>query len=163
MEAVGQLDEDHPHVARHGDDHLADVLRLLLFDAAELHLRQLGDAIDEQRHLVAELLADLLDRDLSVLHHVVQQRGGQSGAVELEFRADIGRAHRVADVGLPAGPHLVLMLRGGHPEGGHDQVAVEHRAVLLHLGQQPLEQLLESRGVGGECHGRGGSCLLGWA
>ncbi len=39
VQAVGELDKDHPHVAGHRDDHLADVLRLLFLHRPELHLR----------------------------------------------------------------------------------------------------------------------------
>ena len=33
VQPVGQLDEDHPDILGHGDDHLADVLGLLFLDA----------------------------------------------------------------------------------------------------------------------------------
>ena len=136
VQPVGQLDEDHPDVLGHGDDHLADVLGLLFLDRAEGHLRQLGDAVDEQGHLVAELLAHRLDGQLGVFDHVVQQRGGDGGAVEPQVGADVGRAHGMVDVGLAAGPQLVLMLRRGHVEGAHDQIAVETGIVLLDLGEK---------------------------
>ena len=35
VQPVGQLDEDHPDVLRHGDDHLADVLGLLFLHRPE--------------------------------------------------------------------------------------------------------------------------------
>ena len=48
VQAVGQLDHDDPDVLRHGDEHLAQVLHLLLFlggITGVLHLSQLGDAV----------------------------------------------------------------------------------------------------------------------
>ena len=55
VQPVGQLDQDHAHVRRHRDDQLAVVLGLRLFAALELNARQLRDALDELRDLVAEL------------------------------------------------------------------------------------------------------------
>ena len=54
---------------------------------------------------------------LGVLDHVVQQGGGEGGAVEPQVGADVGGADRMVDVGLAAGPQLVLVLRGRHVEG----------------------------------------------
>ncbi len=151
VQPVGQLDQDHPDVLGHGDDHLADVLGLLLLDRAEGHLRQLGDAVDQEGDFVAELLADLLDGQLGVLDHVVQQGRGQGGAVEAKIGADVGGADRMVDVGLAARPQLVLMLGGRHVEGADDQIAVESRIVFLDLCQEPLEQLVGGRSLGLRC------------
>ena len=104
VQPVGQLDEDHPDVLGHGDDHLADVLGLLLLDGAEGHLRQLGHPVDQQGHLVAELLPHRLDGHARVFDHVVQQGGRQGGGVESEVGADVGGPDRVIEVGLAAGP-----------------------------------------------------------
>ena len=57
VEPVGELDDEHPDVARHRDDHLADGLGLRR--VAVLHLVELGHAVDQHRHLVAEVLAQL--------------------------------------------------------------------------------------------------------
>ncbi len=55
VQPVGELDQDHAHVLCHRDDELAVVLRLGVLAALELDARQLGDALDELRDLVAEL------------------------------------------------------------------------------------------------------------
>jgi hypothetical protein len=47
VQAVGQLDQDDAHVARHGQQHLAEVLRLRLDLALEFDFLQLGQAVDE--------------------------------------------------------------------------------------------------------------------
>ena len=134
VQPVGQLDEDDPDVLGHGDDHLADVLRLLLLDAAEGHLRQLGDTVDEQRDLVAELLAHRPRWTCSVSSTTSCSRAAAMVAlVEPQVGADVGRADGMVDVGLAAGAQLVLVLRDGHVEGADDQVAVEAGIVLLDL------------------------------
>ena len=53
VQPVGELDDQHPDVARHRHDHLADGLGL--GGVAVLHLVELGDPVDEQRDLVAEV------------------------------------------------------------------------------------------------------------
>ena len=72
--AVGELDQDDADVARHGEDHLAEVLRLLLLAAAEADLADLGDAVDQLGDLVAEGGFDLVERGQRVLDGIVQQR-----------------------------------------------------------------------------------------
>ena len=73
---VGKLDQDDPDVLGHGHDHLAEVVRLALLAALELHAGQLGHAVHEHGHLVAEEGRDLLLRDGGVLDGIVQQAGG---------------------------------------------------------------------------------------
>ena len=51
VEPVGELDEDDPHVLGHGQQHLPDVLGLLLLDGAGAQLGELRDAVDELRDL----------------------------------------------------------------------------------------------------------------
>ena len=60
VEPVGELDDQHPDVARHRDDHLADGLGLR--GVAVLDLVELGDAVDELRDLVAEVLGAAASR-----------------------------------------------------------------------------------------------------
>ena len=45
MQPIGQLDDQNPHIATHGDDHFAHCLRLGL--VSELHLVELCHAINQ--------------------------------------------------------------------------------------------------------------------
>jgi hypothetical protein len=74
VEAVGELDEDDADVLRHRHDHLPVVLGLRLLAALEADPRQLRDALDQLRHVVAELRAHLVELRVGVLDDVVQQR-----------------------------------------------------------------------------------------
>src|SRR6185437_16100095 len=47
VRAVRELHQDDAQVARHGEEHLAEVLRLLLLARAEVDLPDLGDAVDQ--------------------------------------------------------------------------------------------------------------------
>ena len=57
VQPVGQLDDDDANVRHHRQQHLANVFRLAVFAIGELDLVDLGDAFDDVRHLLAELLA----------------------------------------------------------------------------------------------------------
>ena len=92
VEAVGQLDQDHPDVGGHRDHHLAVVLRLPLVAALEGDPGQLRDAVDQLRDLLAELLADLVEAGAGVLDRVVEQGGAEGGGVEAHAGADLGDA-----------------------------------------------------------------------
>ena len=88
VQPVGELDEDDPEVLGHRQDHLPVVLRLGLLAALEADARQLRDAVDELRDLVAELGLDVVERDVGVLDDVVEQRRGDRLVVQLELRTD---------------------------------------------------------------------------
>ena len=75
MVPVSQLDHHHPQIARHGDQHLAEIFCLRFLVGVELHLVQLGQAIDQLADLFAEELAQLVLAGTGVFHGVVQQGG----------------------------------------------------------------------------------------
>ena len=75
VQPVGQLDQDDAHITRHGQKHLAEGLGLGGFAAAELHLVELGQAVDHLGHDAAELLVEFGLADGSVFQRVVQQGG----------------------------------------------------------------------------------------
>ena len=96
VQPVGELDDQHPGVAGHGDDHLAH--RLGLGGLAEFDLVQLGDAVDEVGYLLTELGGDVGDRVPGVLDGVVQQGGDQRCGVHAQLGEDGGDGERVGDV-----------------------------------------------------------------
>jgi hypothetical protein len=77
VQAIGELDQDHAHVARHGQQHLAEILRLRFFEALVLDAIKFGNAVHQIGHNLAEASVDLLLGDRRVFHHVVQQGGNQ--------------------------------------------------------------------------------------
>ena len=91
VEPVGELDEDDADVLRHREEHLADVLGLLLLVAERAELRELRDAVDEVRDVRPEPLLEVVDRVLGVLGDVVEQRRLDRDRVEPELGEDAAR------------------------------------------------------------------------
>jgi len=148
VQAVGELDQDHPHVGGHRHHHLAVVLRLRLVVGLEGDARQLRHAVDDRRDLLAEALAHLLDRRRRVLDGVVQQRRAQRLCVKAHARADPRHADGMHDEVLAR----LAPLRGVVLAGEHERV-LHARAVDLHsrvgrvLGDD-REQVVEQAPLG---------------
>ena len=96
VEAVGELDQDDADVLRHRQEHLPDVLGLLLLERDGRVLAELGHAVDELGDLRAEPLLDVRQRVLGVLGDVVEERGLDRDRVDVELGEDLGRCDRMA-------------------------------------------------------------------
>ena len=140
VQPVGELDDDDAHVARHREHHLAVALGLGLLARVEVDARQLGDAVDEQRDVVAELGGDLLERRLGVLDRVVQQRRDDHRGLGAQLGADARDPQRVHDVGLARLAHLVGVPLGGERVGALDGAGVGVVAGRLQRGDQLVDQ-----------------------
>ena len=73
MQTVSQLNQNHPDIADHREEHLADALCLAFFARSEVELAQLSYAIDAARDVFSEILADFVQSSGGVLDHVMQQ------------------------------------------------------------------------------------------
>ena len=133
VEPVGQLDEDDADVLRHGQEHLADVLRLLLLMGQGAELAELGDAVDEACDIRAEVLLDVGERGLRVFRDVVKQRRRDGHRVQPHLGQDAGHGQGVGDVRLAAGPLLLGMRLVGEGEGGGHGRQVGLRVATLEL------------------------------
>ena len=155
VRAVGQLDEDDAHVARHGQQHLAEGLGLVLFAGVELQLVQLGQAVHQFSHGGAKAVDQIGLGDAAVFHGVVQQGGHQGLGVELPGGALGRHGNRVGDVGLATVAQLA-------------QVGLVSKTVrLAHLFDAGCVQIVEAvcqrgkagrRCVGGGCCSREVAC-----
>ncbi len=139
VQPVGQLDDEHPDVARHRDDHLAD--RLGLGRGAVLDLVQLGDAVHQRRDVLAEIAPELGERVGGVLDGVVQQGGADRLGVHAELGQDRGDGQRVRDVGVARLALLVLVPVGRDLVGPLHRVDVGLRVVRA----DGLDQRFEHR------------------
>ena len=100
VQAVGQLDQDHAHIARHGQQHLAEVFGLGVALAWNSILSSLDTPSTSSATCLPKSFGDLRRGDGGVFHHVVQQRGDQGLGVELPAGQDVGDRQRMGDVGL---------------------------------------------------------------
>ena len=74
VQAVGDFDQDHPHVVRKREQDFAEILRLLRSIGIE-YARHLRKPIDHLGDLGPEDALHIFDRVLRILHNVVQQGG----------------------------------------------------------------------------------------
>jgi hypothetical protein len=87
--AIGELHQNHADVLRHRDDHLAEVLRLLLLlreRGRSGEFGELGHPIHQLSDFRAEQLGKLFDGGQGVLDRVVEQPGDDRRLVQLELR-----------------------------------------------------------------------------
>ena len=112
VQAVGQLDQNHADILGHGQEHLPQVLRLDLNLVGRIgQLAQLGDAVHQEGHLVAEFLGDLLRGHDRILHRVVEKARHNGLLVELQVRQNDGNAERMDDIRLSRFAKLPLVGR----------------------------------------------------
>ena len=148
VQAVRELDQNDAYVARHGEQHLAEALGLMLLVGGELDAVELGDTVHQLGDALAELARDLALGDRRVFHDVVQQRGGQRLRVEMQLGEDVGDRERVDDVGIAGLAELTFVCGFGEVVGGF-----ELRDVLrLQVAGEALEERLRF-GHGSGNHG----------
>ena len=140
VQAVSELDEDDAHVRDHGEQHLADVLRLAVFAVGELDLVDLGDALDDVGDLFAECCRDFFAGDGGVFDGVVEQTGGDGSGVKLHLGEDFGDLERMDDVGLAGGAHLSVVVVDAELPGLFDGREIFAGPV----GADGLEEILEA-------------------
>src|SRR5919112_341961 len=133
VQPVGELDDDHAHVAAHGHDHLPQRLGLRLFQVARREPLELGDPVDYLGHVVTEAFRQLLFGYAGILEHIVQQRGGDGRRVEAQLGEDVGGRERVVDERFAALAGLAPVRRVGRVVGVGDQLLRPLRAVGGHL------------------------------
>ena len=129
VQAVGQLDEHHADVVHHGQHHLAHVFRLRFLARGEIDLADLGDALDDVGHLLAELLLQLLDGERGVFDGIVQQSGGDGRGVQLHLGQQNRHFQGMHQVGLAGGALLSAVMLEGDFVGAADDVEIVVGAV----------------------------------
>ena len=133
VQAVGQFDHENPHVVAHGQDHLADILRLGFFLVLKGDLADLGNAIDDIGHFFAKIFVQLFNGGLGVFYCVVQQAGGNGGFVKTHARQDAGNRQRVGKVRLARKAGLPRMGGGGKHIRLLDQLQIRVRVASRNL------------------------------
>ena len=129
VQPVGELHQDHPEIARHGDQELAEILRLLGLRTRKLKVGQLGHAIDKLGDVPAEALLHIGVRGTRVLHSIVQERGDDRRIVEPLFGQQCRNRHRMREIGLARMPRLTRMHFLAEGIGLADLVGIAARIV----------------------------------
>ena len=109
MQPIGQLDQKHPDVIGHGQDHLAQGFGLAVGAGALAQKSYLGDPVHQGGHLAAQDFLDVLQGGLGVLHRVVQKTGADAGHVQMHLGQQGGHGQGVAEIGFARKPHLAGM------------------------------------------------------
>ena len=138
VQPVGELDQEHADVLGHRQQQLAEVLGLGGMRRLQLEPVELGDAVDQPGHGAPEQALDLVQRGAGVLDRVVQQGGGDRGAVELEAGEDARDLDRMVEIGVARGAQLRAMRLHGEHVGPVEQILVGVRIV----GPDALDQLV---------------------
>ena len=111
-------------VVDHREEHLPEVLGLPLLARRERDRADLGDALDDVRHLRAEELLDALDGRQRVFDDVVEEAGGDGDRVELHVREEVGDREGMDQVGLAGMADLAPVLEGREDVGPPEQLDV---------------------------------------
>ena len=143
--AIGELDQDHAQIAHHRQQHLAKALGLRFLAILELDLIEFGDAIDNLGDIIAKTRRDLGFRRRRVFDDIVQNRRDDGVGVEVQVSEDVGRRHRMRDVGFAAEAFLSLMCRGAKFCRGANALDLLGGQVAADFAQQ----LLETRSASG--------------
>src|SRR5438309_2424730 len=138
VQTIAQLDEDDAHVLRHGDEHLADVLRLVLLRGADVDLAELRDSVDQLGHRLSEGGADVVPGQRGVLDGVVQQGRHERVCVQTKLGKDAGDRQRMLDVGIAGQPEMPFVRVGGDSMGARQRLPVGLREVFRY-DQEVLE------------------------
>ena len=112
VKPVGQLDEDHLDILHHRQDHLAEVLGLLLFTGLKAYLADLGHPIYQLGDLITKAFLDLLHRSQRVLDGIVEQAGNDARHIQLHLNQDPCHFERMDKIGFAGTAHLPLMNLG---------------------------------------------------
>ena len=139
VESIRQLDEDDANVVHHRQQHLAEVLDLPLLAGRKRDGADFRDTLDDVRDVVAEGLANSLDRRQGVFDDVVQQAGGHAHDVELHVRQDVGDFERMDEIRLARMADLPLVLEGRKHVRPAEQLEVCVWAVAPDLFEEVLE------------------------
>ena len=139
VKSVAELDQHDADVLRHRQEHLADVLRMLLLGAERRELAELGHAIDKGSDFVAEAFGDLCRGHARVLGDIVKEGRDEGRCIEAEIGEDQGGFGGVRDVRLARGADLLAMRLDREEEGvvdlAHGLGGADCRAHLLAEGR----------------------------
>ena len=154
VQAVGELDQQHAHVGRNGDQQFAEVFCLLGLLGHQIQAPDLGQAINERADFGAKQLINFTACGVGVLDHIVQQRRRNGGVVEFKVGEDSRHFERVRKIGITRFAHLTAMRLHGVNVGAVEQCLIGTRVIFLN----PLNEFVLTHH--GPPYSFGGHCLV---
>ena len=145
MQSVGKFDDEHPNIARHGDDHFAHCFGLGSLPV--LDLVELCNTVDHDGDFDAEFFAHIVKRIVGVFHNVVQQRCSERNGRHADLGENRRNCDRVRDVGIAASAHLPLVGFVSQTVRPEDHIRVELRMVFFDDLQQRGQDFRRLRAV----------------
>ena len=159
VEPVGKLDEDDADVLGHGQEHLAHVLGpqvlpveldqgppVVAVDVQELHLVELGDAVDQPGDLAAEATLQLRHGHVAVFGDVVAQGRDDGRGIHAQAGQRVGYRERVVDVRLARFSKLGAVRLGRESVGTPNRFDVWRRQIFADVVEECLWAARRSRG-----------------
>ena len=134
VKTVGKLDEHHTNILVERADDLFEVLGLEALGI--VGLVEFGQPIDDDGHLVAKFLTDVVKGELGVLHNVVQQGTNNGSASQSDVLGSDG-SHRDGMVDVRFSRTTSLFAVG---IGGEVKSFLHHRQVLGLFARLPNSQ-----------------------
>ncbi|RMO04789.1 hypothetical protein ALQ48_06206 [Pseudomonas coronafaciens pv. zizaniae] len=141
MQTVGELDQNHANITRHGHGHFLEVFCLGFGLGLEIHLGQFADPVDQFRNGLAKLGAERFLGNTGIFDDVMQHRGHQALMVHVHVSKNIGHRKRVGDVGLTAATALAIVGLFGVEIRSADQIDL----VLAEVGRQSVGEGVYAR------------------
>ncbi len=137
--AIRELHHDDADVVDHGQQHLAEVLRLPFLAGRKRDRAEFRHPFDDVGDVGAEHLLDALDAGERVFDDVVEQAGGDGHDVQAHVGEDVGDFERMDEVGFAGMADLSLVLEGGKHIGPPEQLDIGVRGGRPDLFDQILE------------------------
>ena len=144
VQAVRELDQNHPHVVAQREQHFSEVLGLGTGAGLE-HPAHFGQAIDNRTLLGPKQTFHIVQGHVGVLHRVVKQRADDARRAQPHLLGHHTRhGNGMVDVGLPAFASNVLVRVQRDIEGLANGLALRALLGIFRRPQQPLGTSEES-------------------
>ena len=143
VQTVGQLDQNNTDILRHGQEHLTEILCLLIHLVCGIaQLTQLGNAIYQKRHLIAELPCHILGGHGGILHHIMKKARCNTFLIKLQICQNNTNAKRMNDIRFSGFTDLIFMGGLRHLICFFNHGKICGRMIFLHTFYQFLIQLI---------------------
>lgn len=143
VQPVSQLDQHYTHIADHGQQHLANILRLAVLAIGKLNLVDLRHALDNVRNLLAKLRGNVFGCDRRVFNGVMQQPRGNGRRVQLHLRQHHRHFKRMQNVGFARSAKLALVMFQAELPPLADDLQIVARPVGAHHRKEFMEFIRE--------------------